>query len=60
MGISPSVWRTMIRFVGVKSLVDLGCGKGVSASWFWKVREVVYERVPYEKLPSPLAADNSF
>lgn len=33
-GISPSVWQTMIRYIGVKSLVDLGCGKGVSTLWF--------------------------
>lgn len=33
-GISPSVWSTMVRYVSVKPLVDLGCGKGVSTSWF--------------------------
>ena len=24
----------MVKYVGIKSIVDLGCGKGVSASWF--------------------------
>ena len=33
-GISPTVWETMVRFFGVKSLVDVGCGRGISTSWF--------------------------
>ncbi|CAM9200093.1 unnamed protein product, partial [Heterosigma akashiwo] len=33
-GISPAVWKLMVEWFGVKSLVDLGCGKGVSAAWF--------------------------
>eukprot|EP00550_Attheya_septentrionalis_P007347 CAMPEP_0198292914 /NCGR_PEP_ID=MMETSP1449-20131203/14726_1 /TAXON_ID=420275 /ORGANISM="Attheya septentrionalis, Strain CCMP2084" /LENGTH=318 /DNA_ID=CAMNT_0043992273 /DNA_START=183 /DNA_END=1139 /DNA_ORIENTATION=- len=33
-GVSPSVWRHMIEYFGVKSLVDVGCGKGVSTSFF--------------------------
>jgi len=33
-GISPYVWKLMINYFGVKSLLDLGCGRGVSSSWF--------------------------
>lgn len=34
-GISPSVWKEMMEYFGVKSLLDVGCGKGVSTSWFY-------------------------
>jgi 16S rRNA G1207 methylase RsmC len=33
-GISPTLWSHMITHWGVKSLLDVGCGKGVSTSWF--------------------------
>lgn len=33
-GVSPAVWKTMITELGVKSVVDVGCGKGVSTLWF--------------------------
>lgn len=33
-GISPWVWKLMITELGVKSVLDVGCGKGTSASWF--------------------------
>ena len=36
MGISPQTWDLMLRYVGVQSVVDLGCGKGVSTLWFQK------------------------
>ena len=34
LGVSPSMWKHMVTYYGVKSLVDVGCGKGVSTSWF--------------------------
>ena len=33
-GISPAAWRFMMQNLTVQSLVDVGCGKGVSTSWF--------------------------
>jgi len=33
-GMSPAVWQYLMRDMTVKSMVDLGCGKGVSTSWF--------------------------
>lgn len=33
-GISPSVWKHMVTDYGVKSVLDVGCGRGVSTSWF--------------------------
>jgi hypothetical protein len=35
-GISPTVWKAMIREFGVKSLLDVGCGRGTSTTWFLK------------------------
>lgn len=34
MGVSPAVWDWMMSYVGVKSLMDVGCGKGVSTLYF--------------------------
>jgi len=33
-GVSPGAWRWMIEEFGVKSMMDIGCGKGVSTLWF--------------------------
>jgi 2-polyprenyl-3-methyl-5-hydroxy-6-metoxy-1,4-benzoquinol methylase len=33
-GVSPSVWKLMIQEFGVKSLLDVGCGRGTSTTWF--------------------------
>ena len=35
-GISPSVWKHMIQKINVKSLLDVGCGRGISTLWFLK------------------------
>jgi hypothetical protein len=33
-GISPALWKSMVTDFGIKTLVDLGCGRGISTSWF--------------------------
>jgi hypothetical protein len=33
-GVSPAAWKLMLTEHGVKSLLDVGCGRGVSTSWF--------------------------
>jgi hypothetical protein len=33
-GISPYVWRRMVTEYGIKSVIDVGCGRGVSTLWF--------------------------
>lgn len=33
-GISPAVWKAMVQDYGIKTLIDLGCGRGISTSWF--------------------------
>lgn len=34
LGVSPATWRHMITHIGVKSVMDVGCGKGVSTLYF--------------------------
>mmetsp|Transcript_5781 Transcript_5781/g.11284 ORF Transcript_5781/g.11284 Transcript_5781/m.11284 type:complete len:394 (-) Transcript_5781:180-1361(-) len=33
-GISPNLWRHMILDYGVHSVLDVGCGRGISTRWF--------------------------
>lgn len=33
-GISPAAWHWMMEYVGIHSLLDVGCGRGISTSWF--------------------------
>ena len=33
-GVSPTLWEHMVKHLGVKSMLDLGCGRGISTSWF--------------------------
>ena len=34
-GISPAVWTEIMEYFGVKTLLDVGCGRGISTSWFY-------------------------
>ncbi|KAG7373410.1 methyltransferase domain containing protein [Nitzschia inconspicua] len=34
-GVSPAAWTLMLKEHGIKSLLDIGCGRGVSTSWFY-------------------------
>lgn len=34
-GISPATWKFMITFFGIKSVMDVGCGRGISSAWFF-------------------------
>lgn len=33
-GISPAVWKHVVQDWGVHSVLDVGCGRGISTSWF--------------------------
>jgi Methyltransferase domain len=33
-GLSPGTWTYMLQTIGVKSIIDVGCGRGISSSWF--------------------------
>ena len=34
-GISPAVWKYMVQNWTVQSVLDVGCGRGTSTSWFY-------------------------
>ena len=34
VALSPFVWKNMVRTYNVKSVLDLGCGRGFTTSWF--------------------------
>jgi hypothetical protein len=33
-GLSPAVWTYMVQTIGIKSVLDVGCGRGISTTWF--------------------------
>jgi 2-polyprenyl-3-methyl-5-hydroxy-6-metoxy-1,4-benzoquinol methylase len=33
-GVSPALWTFLMKHVNVKSMIDLGCGRGISTKWF--------------------------
>jgi Methyltransferase domain len=33
-GVSPAAWKLMVEQHGIHSLLDVGCGRGISTSWF--------------------------
>ena len=33
-GVCPNVWKNMIQQMNITSLIDVGCGRGTSTSWF--------------------------
>ena len=35
MGISPAVWKHIVKNWTVQSVIDVGCGRGISTSWFY-------------------------
>ncbi|CAB9523128.1 expressed unknown protein [Seminavis robusta] len=58
-GVSPAVWKHMINSIGVKSLIDVGCGKGVSTLYFESngvdvlCLEGSHDAVEHSLLPDP-------
>ena len=34
-GISPATWKYMMEQLGVNSVLDVGCGRGISTLWFY-------------------------
>jgi hypothetical protein len=33
-GMSPKLWKYMVEYFGIKSILDVGCGRGISSAWF--------------------------
>ena len=59
MGVSPAVWKFMIEKYGVHSLLDVGCGRGISTLWFLRhgvnvlCAEGSHDAVEKTMLPDP-------
>jgi hypothetical protein len=34
-GISPRAWKWMVQRLNIQSVLDVGCGRGISTSWFY-------------------------
>lgn len=58
-GVSPAAWKWIVTEVGVHSVIDVGCGRGISTSWFYfhgvEVRcvEGSHDAVENTVLPDP-------
>jgi hypothetical protein len=65
-GVSPAAWKFMIQSHGVKSLLDIGCGRGVSTSWFYMhgvgahCVEGSHDAVEQSFLPQELITEHDF
>ena len=65
-GLSPRVWRYMMQNLTVKSVIDVGCGKGISTSWFKahgarvQCVEGSSEAVKNSRLPPELVVEHDF
>jgi hypothetical protein len=33
-GVSPITWKWMVERLNIKSILDVGCGRGISTAWF--------------------------
>jgi Methyltransferase domain len=33
-GVSPTTWKWMVERLNIKSILDVGCGRGISTAWF--------------------------
>jgi len=33
-GLTPTLWKDMVTYMGIHSIMDVGCGRGISTSWF--------------------------
>ncbi|CAB9518762.1 expressed unknown protein [Seminavis robusta] len=58
-GVSPATWRYIVETLGVKSVMDVGCGKGVSTLYFHHAGAKVlclegsHDAVTHTLLPDP-------
>ena len=58
-GISPNAWKNMVTHYGIRSVLDIGCGRGISTTWFLyhglrvKCAEGSHDAVEKTLLPDP-------
>ena len=65
-GVSPLVWSKMITEIGVKSIMDIGCGRGTSSRWFLEHQAKVlcvegsHDAVTKSFLPSEVIVEHDY
>jgi hypothetical protein len=65
-GVSPAAWKLMIQKHGIKSLLDVGCGRGISTSWFHmhgvktQCVEGSHDAILQSVVPSSLVTEHDF
>jgi hypothetical protein len=65
-GVSPAVWKYMVEKIGVHSVLDVGCGRGVSTMWFRThgvktlCVEGSHDAVEHSLLPAELVVEHDF
>jgi SAM-dependent methyltransferase len=65
-GVSPGVWSKMITELGVKSFMDIGCGRGTSSRWFLEHKAKVlcvegsHDAVTKSFLPSEVIVEHDY
>jgi SAM-dependent methyltransferase len=65
-GISPLVWANMMSELGIRSMMDVGCGRGVSTRWFLEHSAKVlcvegsHDAVTKSFLPSELIVEHDY
>jgi hypothetical protein len=66
MGVSPALWTVMMQEFGVKSLIDVGCGRGTSTRWFYEHNvdvlcvEGSHDAIEKSYLPAELIVEHDF
>lgn len=65
-GQSPSLWTWMMKHLYIKSIIDVGCGRGISTSWFKKHNATVlcvegsHDAVTQSFLPAENIVEHDF
>ncbi|GKY92925.1 hypothetical protein MPSEU_000261500 [Mayamaea pseudoterrestris] len=65
-GVSPNLWTNMILNYGVKSFLDVGCGRGTSSRWFLEhgarvlCVEGSHDAVTQSHLPANLIVEHDY
>jgi len=65
-GISPYTWTQMLQVFGVRSILDVGCGRGISTRWFYEHEADVlcvegsHDAVTKSFLPSSAVVEHDF
>ena len=65
-GVTPNLWKWLVAEFGIRSLLDVGCGRGVSTSWFHlhgvdaQCVEGSHDAIQQSLLPSDKVTEHDF